>query len=97
MTFLSPGDELDDMEQEDDDELVATGMHVLGEDDEDEELEAAADALLEDDEADAVVAAVTDESPEEAEPLNGLAELEKMEEDYLKGEAEEEDEEEEEI
>lgn len=75
-----------------DDELEATGMHVLGEDDEDEEPDAAPALILEDDEADALVASAEDDLDK---PKDGLAELEEMEQAYLNGDLASEEEEEE--
>jgi hypothetical protein len=92
MSFTSPDDEIDPMEDADD-ELEATGMHVLGEDDEDEESDVTPALLLEDDEeADALVASAEDDLDK---PKDGLAELEEMEQAYLNGDLASEDEEEE--
>lgn len=77
MTFISPDDELDPMEDADD-ELEVAGMHVLGDDtdEEDEEVKTLLDTI---------------EVPvEDEEPKDGLAELEEMEKAYLSGEAEDE-------
>jgi cobalamin biosynthesis Co2+ chelatase CbiK len=75
MTFISPDDELDPMEDADD-ELEIAGMHVLGEDadEEDEEVKTLLDTI---------------EVPvEDEEPKDGLAELEEMEKAYLNDEDE---------
>ncbi len=84
MTFISPDDELDPMEDADD-ELEVAGMHVLGDDvdDEDEEVK----TLL----------ATVEVPVEEEAPKDGLAELEEMEKAYLSGEAEDDTEEEDEL
>ncbi len=72
MSYTSPSDEIDPMEDAGD-ELVGAGMHVVGDADDDE------DDILEAVEEPEVVKIVSAEPEEEEAPKDGLAELEEME------------------
>jgi hypothetical protein len=73
--FMSP---LDSIDEEINDELAASGMHVSDGEDSDEEEDAVAPGIEEDDEDAVVVPLVEEEDAVAEEPKDGLEELEKM-------------------